>query len=132
VKPLDLTIGEIKGSWEGIFPLFIGYCRLEIDSNGDGYFVIVFKEDNVEVLKIKSISISGREIHINLSEIEDDGNQSTIMKGVVWSDRMLLEVVSGNETSASQEKMEIRFMRDSSFNSCREMAMDKINELNKK
>ncbi len=41
VKQPDLTIEEIQGSWEGIFPLFAGYCRMEINLEQDGYFVVV-------------------------------------------------------------------------------------------
>lgn len=126
----DLTIDDIKGSWEGIFPLFISYCRLEIDPEGNGYFIVVYKEDDVEVLKIKSISIDGKEIEIRFDEIESTIDEFLIMKGVVWFDRIYLEVEPDKQTENQNGKMSILLMRDDAFNSYREIAIEKIGQFN--
>jgi hypothetical protein len=128
VPQSDVTIEEIEGSWEGLFPLFIGYCRLEINAEGKGYFVVVFKEDDVEVSKIVSISTLGKEIEIKLDDTDSDSEDCLSMKGVVWFDRMYLETTGKTQ----QEKMTIFLLRDSSLDKFRGFAIEKINELNKK
>ena len=125
----DLTIEEIKGAWEGLFPLFIGYCRLEINQEGKGYFIIVFKEDDVEVFKIESISIIGKEIEIRIKDTSSDTDELVKLNGVVWSDRIYFEIMPDKDAKEKQDTMKILLLREGSFNRFRTLAIDKLNKL---
>ncbi len=53
------------------------------------------------------------------------------MQGIVLGDRILLEIMDDNKKESQQEKMAVRLLRESSFTKYRQIAVGRINEMNK-